>query len=1302
MGEVYRAVDRHLGDVVALKAFRAATAGDRERFEREARTLGRLRHEGIVRLHDAGATGRDVFFTMELLHGVGLEAFLSRPPPDAGEIAWSVMVALKLVDALEHVHDRGLVHRDLKPSNVMVLLPSDTSASERGAAVDAALRESDPRVKLLDFGLTVEREAALRAGQGAGGTLLYMSPEQLQNAPVLDGRSDLYSLGALLYHFVTRRPPFLTLVDALSRRQRPPPPCELNAACPEALSRTILALLETVPHRRPANAAELRRPLLSFLDDRRQESATRPHLLPPAFTGRTAELDTLRDLVRIQNGRGSCVRIVGERGSGKTWILRQSGFLNELVFDHGMTCVQGSFAPGGLPHQGLRNVLEALLETATATTAAAAGDGAGGEGGSAGGEGSALGPAVEVLRRGLGLGAPGGGASEPTPAGERRGAGEGSSWLLSPAPSQEEILEASVRVVREAVRRTPIIVVFEDLQHADSLELALITRWVRILDDTPIVILVTYRTAAAAPSPGASASEANSEAMGSLAGEAGASGPWRPDPARLDRWVEVVDAAGFPPPISLGCLSDRESRQLVEGMLRPAGVVSDGLFLALAARSAGRPLGLIRCLQLLWERGDLRFEDSSWKLVERAGGAAAGGAAAGGPAPGGAALDGKSLWLERLAALETGERRALAAAVILGAPFEEEFLASVLGVTAPELPPALRSLVHRGFLVESAEGFAATQDLDEDALGAVVPAALLQDLHGRAAVRLRERYGDLENQHFRIAVHLQRAGDSEAASGYYLSAARHAARIYANWRGIEAFQRAIDLSTDPARRRDAARELGDLYSRIGDYRAALRELRFARSINDEILAAARRSGSEAPGDLLAAEFHLLDGIGRILQRQGEFADALETFSLALQRGGSTPGVRARCLFRIGGVHLEQGDLPAAERCLQESLRTYEEIGDFGEITEVESHLGLLAKSQDRLDLAVHRFERALGNAYKSGRLPQIATTLNNLGNLHRARGDDGRAIDCLQRSIAARERSGDRQGLAICLNNIAQVFSYRGEFRAARASTERALRIFEEIGDPKGLVIARANLGELSHSLGELHTARRLLNESLEQADRCGMHRLLEMGLHYLGSLETDCGNYAEAEPLLLKCLRTLPPQPSELRAMTLGALAAVRIRLEEFELAEDALREAMHTASELRLREKLGILVGYEVRFHVERGCPERAIESAATLRGEGRPRMEAMAGAVLSREIGRAYRELGPEWADQTEKHLSAALSEFERMESPHNLAETQAELAVYWRLLGEEAGAEDLFRAAQRNLRSVQAPRRLEELMALWRTP
>ncbi len=253
MSVVYRARDRKHEREVAVKVLRPEVAAGlgSERFLREIRVAAGLRHPNIVPLYDSGDAGGMLFYVMPLVEGESLRARLDRVGRLPVEEA--VRIGREVAEALEYAHERGIVHRDIKPENVLleaghaVVADFGMALAVTRAAQERAAGESGSGERLTEIGVLV-------------GTPAYMSPEQASGEVALDGRSDIYSLGCVLYEMLAGDPPFTgpTTRAVLARRFRGPPAplSELRPEVPPALVAAIARAMEEDPNRRfPTGAA---------------------------------------------------------------------------------------------------------------------------------------------------------------------------------------------------------------------------------------------------------------------------------------------------------------------------------------------------------------------------------------------------------------------------------------------------------------------------------------------------------------------------------------------------------------------------------------------------------------------------------------------------------------------------------------------------------------------------------------------------------------------------------------------------------------------------------------------------------------------------------------------------------------------------------------------------------------------------------------------------------------------------------------------------------------------------------------
>ncbi|HKP57959.1 MAG TPA: protein kinase [Polyangiales bacterium] len=304
MSVVYAVRDRHTARRCALKQLAPRSESHRAQFaaqfQREYAILGQLSHPSIITVYDYGIAGDSAFYTMELLEGSDLNELAPLPVPRTCKLLREVASALALL------HSRRLLHRDATANNVRL--------------------DADGSAKLIDFGAMVH----MGTPEHVIGTPPYLPPEALHGLP-LDGRVDLFALGALAYFLLTKRHAYPASSVAELRelwQQRPRAPSELAPDIPRGLDDLVLALLDTDVSVRPSNAAEVieRLTAVAGLPSDRRLAVAQSYLTTPALVGRESHIARARQyLDRAAHGHGSALLIEADAGLGRSRLLSSYG-----------------------------------------------------------------------------------------------------------------------------------------------------------------------------------------------------------------------------------------------------------------------------------------------------------------------------------------------------------------------------------------------------------------------------------------------------------------------------------------------------------------------------------------------------------------------------------------------------------------------------------------------------------------------------------------------------------------------------------------------------------------------------------------------------------------------------------------------------------------------------------------------------------------------------------------------------------------------------------------------------------------
>lgn len=1174
MGLVFRAEHERSGAAVALKIVRVADEMLLESFRREIYALRSLRHPGIVRVVDDGVLDGQPWYAMPLLGRASLGDYIDEihamassqgttlrsnpdedtaPPPrsdrsrggprHAPDLARTCALVAALCDALSFMHGQGLVHRDVKPDNVLL-------HHGRPVLVDFGLalrqREEDQRREVLDI------------AAGGMGTPPYMSPEQIRGR-VVDARTDLYSLGCILYECLTGAPPFVgSPVSVLNAhlRDEPIPPSELVRDVPEPLETLVLRLLAKEPRERIGYASEVADALTALSERWSGETSPprpvtaprpRPYLYRPALAGRAGLVASLRKVISGPEASGALVLIGGQSGVGKTRLatdLAQQATMRGARVVVGR-CQQvrgeGAALAHAAPLHPFRPVLQLIADRCRR-----------------GGR--------DDTRRLLGDRRPVLAPYEPALASLP---GPMPSLVELPAEAaRERVFEALEHVLAELSLHESFVLVLDDLQWADELSKAFLARLDRgYFASSNLVLVGTYRS-----------DEVTAELEPILATEGA--------------YVVELQPLGREAVAAMVCD--------MLAMADPPRVLVDFLM----RESEGNPFFIAEYLDLAVSEGILeRRRAASWSLrgeldVDDL------------PLPRGL----RDVVDRRLAALSAPARELARVAAVLGRDFDGRVLLDATSSLGEGARAGLEELRRRRLVEEGSRGgLRFAHDKLREAAYAHIDATELPGLHRRAGDALERAVRGRDDEalhHAALANHFTIARDDQRAISYLERAGDQALRDGASSGARGFFERARNLADEgtvsigAARRARWERRLGEASYNLGDLPAARRHLEaalegfgvrnrvrmlpgpFADAATMAVVVA--RQLARVTGAALAVDhddaarvreatraMERLAQVDYFLNRQtAAFLDGLECLRLA-ERLGPTPELaRAYATLEVA-----LGFVPArglAARCGRRAQAIAEDVDDAPASAYVGLLRGLHAINEGRhRDARGHlRCASELARRSKDHRAEQEA--LANLGQAYALGGDRHAAERCYEQLSRSAERSHNRQAMSWALSGMAAIRLHRGELREAIASFDRASSVADATADvteelSHGLVaVAHLLAGDLDRALA---IADRIAE--LSEAPPTAWHAQLGYQAAtevYLAAWEqTGRGDLAaaarRAEGVLIRSCRVLPVgRPTALM------LRGCRAHLEGHRaLAERNWRRAILKATERDLPLDLG-----------------------------------------------------------------------------------------------------------------------------------
>ena len=986
MGQVYRAADTKLGRYVALKLLAPDATRDqtaKRRLLAEAQSASVLNHPNIVTIHAIEEVDGTDFIVMEFVEGETLTSHLASN--GALPLTSLLDIGIQVADALEAAHSVGLIHRDIKPANILI--------TPKGVA------------KVADFGLAkmvrlsteeIDREALTLAANLTGpgivlGTAAYMSPEQTRGEP-LDVRSEIFSLGSLLYEAATRTrafsgPSALAIMHAIAAID-PPPPSALRPELPREFDLILERALAKDKTRRYHSCREIADALRSL-----RSSITGtwsgipivydPDLIDrsaPSFVGRELEIRKLEGLLQqVVEGTGRIVFITGEPGIGKTSLsdefLRRARKLQVAPLISRGRCVE-QYGTG----EAYLPFLDAMGELLQA-------------------------PGRERIAAIMRTYAPTWCMELPTAF-----ASSGSLEKLQ----QETIGATKERMMREMgdalgmlATASPVVLLLEDLHWADPSSVDLLRHLSQRISTQRLLIAGTYRPE-------------DVERSGHP----------------LKSYKAEMQAHHLCEEVALNLWTREHVAEYVDVTFSPNDFPGD-LTALIHEKTEGHPLFAANLLQYLGECGDLAKENGRWSLVRKLS-----------EMDLAAPESVRAMISKKIDALEEEERRTLQYASVEGTEFLSAVTAKLLGADEIDLEESLARIGKSHRLIETLgeeelpDGTLATRYRFSHAL---YQNFLYGDLVNKRRVLLHQQAGEQLLKHYgkrapqiatQLALHFEQGRDFARAVEYLIHAGDHAAKLYGYAEAERHYSRALAL-VEKLPEESQPEQLATLYHKRGTVNHALSN--FAQAAKDftVMLDQARALDSlELQSTALNALTMSLFFSHRLDETVARATEALEV----AERAGNEK-LRVETMFLIGLKHCCYGDLKEATVLLDEAIATSRRLNHKPTLCSGLTWRACVHFFQSEYALAVELCNEALrlASELRDGFL--LLTSLFFLGLSQGNQGKMSAALATLNDALDKARRNGDLFWHPRFPNCIGWIYRELYDFESAHKYNEEGIDV---------------------------------------------------------------------------------------------------------------------------------------------------------------------------------------------------------------------------------------------------------------------
>ncbi|UCE15559.1 MAG: tetratricopeptide repeat protein [Candidatus Bathyarchaeota archaeon] len=1037
-GVVYKARDTVLDRVVAVKVLKSEVLSEEaySRVMREARVVAKLDHSNIVPIYDIGKEDGKQFFVLAFVDGMNLRGLMGTYREGKCDLQTILRIGLDVCGALQYAHSRGVLHRDIKPENILI--------TEEGTA------------KLMDFGLAKALGGTRITKRGMiVGTPAYLPPEQALGKDS-DQRSDLYSLGATLYHMATGRPPFPgddpVKVIFSHINDIPMKPGRINPDIDAELERVILKLLKKDPDERYQSAEKLKEALQSIGGVEERLAVTKPGVavqptvsLPSPepiwarpLVDRENELSTLKGrLDDVLRGEGSLVFVTGEAGIGKTRLLMELKAYAKLR--GALFLVGNCYREGAVPYKPWVQIIgeysrrsrpELLYKVAGIYSA-------------------------EIVKL--------------VPEAASKLGAVPSLPALTPEGERLRLFEAVTQFFINASKENPLVLFLDNLQWGDLSTMQLLHHLGRSLKMERLTIAGAYRDLELEER------KALSECL-------------------LDMNRERLFQA-----LPLRRLNAPEVRVMVKQTF--GDKVPPKLAKLVYEKSGGNPFFVEEILRSLAEERMVQPGEKGWVVpdVSRV------------RIP----RTVKAVVTQRLEHLDEACRRTLSLAAVVGREFDFQVLKEITGLEEDQLVTHLDDCLRDGLIQErrvpTGEIYTFTDNQVRDVLYEEVSTVRRRRLHIQAGQILEKLHAkNLEEHADELAYHFHEGRDNTKALKYFLKAGDRAMKVYANEEASSHFESALNLldrtGGDVREKARVAEALGDLKYGNMEYEASLEYFNEAL----ELLKETRDKRGQA---------RIHDKMAEILTWMlGRYKDALTHLNEALKVLKNEPTSRelGHVYWDLADIHLWcLGDLSKAVSLGRKALNLAEEIGALD--VKAGCYIELIFTKLVDFQKATKYVEEGLNIAIENN-IPEIAVDgYYYIPLYHIALGNFHRAMEYLEEGLEFSRKVGNMSWSGWMMAVRAMVYTFIGDLQKAIETAEDTIQTTKKTGDLYGLCIALSVLGGAYRTMGEWDKAYEYYVQALEIAERMHDHAWLIIINSSLGRLCYEKEEHGKAEEILQK-----------------------------------------------------------------------------------------------------------------------------------------------------------------------------------------